>query len=330
MGVKTSDFSMSSAVQLTPFIQFFEDLGAPWEKGLIRQKLPTDFQETFYVPSLSVVTFVNDMAKREGIEDIGVQLESRHSQGILHPLLRQRLADASSLFSAIQAACEYSSLQGSHLHIWIQYCDDSLWLCHRGSISASIPGVEQFERNRLIRILELVRRFLGQKWQPAFLYIESRLDLTSKIRELIGGCDVRLGCPFGVVPIPLDDFAIDLWKNRTSALPPQTPHQNWLARVQSVLPTYVGQQHLNVDFVAELLCMSTRSLQRALAERGTTIKALIDDAKFGYIRAMMMETDLPIKEIARLSGFTDESNFTRFFRRMAGCSPTRLRDNGAK
>lgn len=330
MGVKTPDFSISSAVQLTPFIQLFEDLGAPWEKGLIRQKLPTDFQDTFYVPSVSVVRFVTDMARREGIEDIGLQLDPRQGQGIIHPLLRQRLADASSLFSAIQAACEYSSLQGSHLHIWIQCHGDTLWLCHQGSISASIPGVEQFERNRIIRILELVRRFLGQKWQPAFLNIESRLDLASKIRELIGGCDVRLGCPFGVVPIPLNDFATDLRENGVNVLPPQTPHQSWLARVQSVLPTYVGSQHLNVEFVAELLGMSTRSLQRALADRGTTIKALIDEAKFGYVKTMVMETDLPIKEIARLGGFTDESNFTRFFRRMSGCNPSILREIGAK
>lgn len=330
MGVKTSNFPISSAVQLTPFIQLFEDMGAPWEKGLIRQKLPTVFQETFYVPSVPVVKFVTDMARREGIEDIGLQLEPRHSQGILHPLLRQRLADASSLFSAIQAACEYSSLQGSHLHIWMQCHGDTLWLCHQGSISSAIPGVEQFERNRLIRILELVRRFLGRNWQPAFLCMESRSDLTSKIRELIGGCDVRLGCPFGVVPIPLDDFATDLWKNSAVVLPPQTPHQNWLARIQLVLPAYVGHQRLNVDFVAEILGMSARSLQRALAERGTTIKALIDEAKFGYVKTMVIETDLPIKEIARLGGFTDESNFTRFFRRMAGCNPSRLREIGAK
>ncbi len=71
-----------------------------------------------------------------------------------------------------------------------------------------------------------------------------------------------------------------------------------------------------------MLGMHRRTLNRRLAEQGTTIAKVLNEVRFQLARQLLSETDLPFVEIAATLNYTDASTFTRAFRAWSGTTPT--------
>jgi AraC-like DNA-binding protein len=82
----------------------------------------------------------------------------------------------------------------------------------------------------------------------------------------------------------------------------------------------------SVDRVAEVLGVSRRTLNRRLADEGTSFKALLEDTRFAMARQLLRETRLPAIEIAAALHYTTPSAFSRAFRSWTrGTTPRRIR-----
>ncbi|MEM7074166.1 MAG: AraC family transcriptional regulator ligand-binding domain-containing protein [Pseudomonadota bacterium] len=77
--------------------------------------------------------------------------------------------------------------------------------------------------------------------------------------------------------------------------------------------------------VAGRLGMSTRTLQRRLSADGLTYQDLVLDARKTLSEQLLRRTDYALAEIAYLTGFTDQSTFTRAFKRWHGETPATFR-----
>ena len=86
----------------------------------------------------------------------------------------------------------------------------------------------------------------------------------------------------------------------------------------------------DIDYVAEKLCMSTRTLRRRLKEEGTSYRELLDEIRFGLAREYLEKTTLPMEEICRLLGYSEAGNFSHAFRRWSGQSPRAWRQAAAE
>jgi AraC-like DNA-binding protein len=79
------------------------------------------------------------------------------------------------------------------------------------------------------------------------------------------------------------------------------------------------------DYAATLGC-SVRTLTRAsLAATGRTAKQLIDDRVALEAKRLLAHSDLPVSAVAGRLGFTEPTNFGRFFVRTCGLSPGQFR-----
>lgn len=78
--------------------------------------------------------------------------------------------------------------------------------------------------------------------------------------------------------------------------------------------------------VAQALAMSERSLQRRLADAGTSFRELLNATRREQACMLLRSDAHSISEIAYLLGFGELSNFTRAFRRWMDCSPTEWRN----
>ncbi len=78
--------------------------------------------------------------------------------------------------------------------------------------------------------------------------------------------------------------------------------------------------------VAAQLGLSARSLQRRLAEAGTSFQALVDGVRRAYAERYLADDRLALGEVAFLLGFSDPSNFHRAFRRWTGVTPAAFRE----
>ncbi|RRS06254.1 AraC family transcriptional regulator [Aquabacterium soli] len=75
------------------------------------------------------------------------------------------------------------------------------------------------------------------------------------------------------------------------------------------------------------LGLSTRSLQRRLAEQGTSYRDVLQQARHALALAHLRAGVYSVSEIAYLLGFAELSAFTRAFRRWTGVTPSAWRDS---
>lgn len=81
----------------------------------------------------------------------------------------------------------------------------------------------------------------------------------------------------------------------------------------------------NLDDVASHLAMSTRNLQRKLAEEGSSLADIVDDVRREEAKRLLANTQAPLTAIALDLGFSDASAFSRACKRWFGKPPSELR-----
>jgi len=77
--------------------------------------------------------------------------------------------------------------------------------------------------------------------------------------------------------------------------------------------------------VALSLGMSARTLQRRLSDQEKSFQSLVDQARRELSQQLLRETHYSLAEIAFLTGFAEQSGFTRAFKRWAGETPRSYR-----
>ncbi|WP_374690560.1 AraC family transcriptional regulator [Accumulibacter sp.] len=77
--------------------------------------------------------------------------------------------------------------------------------------------------------------------------------------------------------------------------------------------------------VAHSLGLSQRSLQRRLAALGLTFQSVVDETRHELARRYLDDPGKSITEITFLLGFSEQSAFTRAFRRWSGMAPSSYR-----
>ena len=77
--------------------------------------------------------------------------------------------------------------------------------------------------------------------------------------------------------------------------------------------------------VARRIGMSSRTLQRRLSAEGLAYQDLVTEARKSLSAQLLRRTDYALAEIAFLTGFSDQSTFTRAFKRWHGQTPASYR-----
>jgi AraC-like DNA-binding protein len=81
--------------------------------------------------------------------------------------------------------------------------------------------------------------------------------------------------------------------------------------------------------LAKATHVSVRTLQRRLDARGLTWQAFLDRTRTELALRYLEDPSLSLSDIAMLLGYSEQSAFTRGFRRCTGTTPSRRRRRGA-
>lgn len=100
-----------------------------------------------------------------------------------------------------------------------------------------------------------------------------------------------------------------------------------LSRVRHAIVTSLSAGTVSRDVVAESLCVSAATLRRRLAARGTSFQSLLDETRKEIACVCMSHDSKSVTQVALDLGFTDNSNFTRAFKKWTGLSPRRYRQS---
>lgn len=92
-------------------------------------------------------------------------------------------------------------------------------------------------------------------------------------------------------------------------------------RVRLTVAQLLSEGVPTLSLVASKLGMSSRTLQRRLSNKGQSYQNLVDLARQELAQQLLRDTDYSLAEIAFLTGFAEQSGFTRAFKRWAGQTP---------
>lgn len=97
--------------------------------------------------------------------------------------------------------------------------------------------------------------------------------------------------------------------------------QSMTATVALAIPTLLGTGSCTLDFVSEALGVSSKKLQRLLAQEETAFSEIYNRVRRDMACRMLAETDVTFDKIAGLLGYTSAVAFANAFRRWYGVSP---------
>lgn len=126
-------------------------------------------------------------------------------------------------------------------------------------------------------------------------------------------------------PIPTSDPAIADMCVRMTEQAAQEFGDHFTGKVRQSLTRILHKGDPRREQVAEILCISERTLQRRLSEEGTSFAELVDAVRRERAERMLARGYLSVTEMACELGFSDPSNFYRACKRWFGLSPSSLR-----
>ena len=85
-----------------------------------------------------------------------------------------------------------------------------------------------------------------------------------------------------------------------------------------------------LEMAARAVGMSPRSLQRRLHAKGQRFSNLLAQVRLNTAARLLLESEASLAECGYLSGFADQSHFTRQFRRHTGLTPSLYRREFAR
>ena len=104
--------------------------------------------------------------------------------------------------------------------------------------------------------------------------------------------------------------------------------ENIIDRVTAVIVDMLPSGGVVEESVAKTLNMSVRSLQRRLQQVGTTFRTLFETARRDLASTYVEDPEIELVEVAFLLGFSDQSAFSRAFKRWTGHTPSEARKAG--
>ncbi|WP_370300298.1 AraC family transcriptional regulator [Abyssibacter sp.] len=238
------------------------------------------------------------------------------------------LMSSETLGEALELYTEYHPIVSQGGEVWFHDVGDQVALCYAGHYEVCRePRAEM----SLGCAMHLARWCSGGRFEAAAVeFRHAPLDREARYTDLLG-CPVHFGAPEDRLLFHRDMLELPL----IQANPALRDQLRELAdqslgrlgqRSFSVTVSELVHQHPQAgkDDIAALLAISGRHLSRKLAEEGFSFKHL-RDRELQQLACRALERGDKIAGISAELGFSDESAFSRSFRRWTGMSPSQDR-----
>jgi len=323
-----NSFPITRTPTLASYVTVLRTIGAPVEAGLRRARLPTLFEEMpdAWISYKRLRYFTADMAAREGIPELGLipeasDLERGLSEAFLNPLMR-----IPTLFLALQTIPSLTSRQTSNIRFWLETSGDQARTCLQMPLPPEVPGYAIGETRTLRLIEKIIRAFVGDDFVPTRVLLASRpSDLHFDLESAYAGVPVRTGQPYGAIEFPrvLLVSTQNMAGSRTAAADgsPDTLSD----ALEACLPPYLLEGYLHASLAAEIAGCGKRTLQRRLAEEGTTYREVVDRVRCRVAISELQNADMSLWQLSQRLAYSEQSAFSRAFQRWTGLSPGEYR-----
>lgn len=318
----------------SPFVSFLDDLGAPADRWSLEAHMPVDqrYDPEGLVSLVSGYRFLELAARKEGLRELGVATALRTSTYELGAY-GAALRDGATIFEYLE--------RGTRLVTTLCSGGTRFWLRREGAqlrVQQHLAGpdglgVQIADVYTLVITITMLQHLLGPDWLPG------ELRLRAGVEHLLGDWQVpeavavftdqpltSFTLPCSVLSRPVPAACARTISNHSPAarVVPSMP-TDFLSSMQQLVQTMVVAECPDIRSTAEAANLSSRTLQRQLAQHGTSYRSLVNAARLNIAQERLTGSDMRITDIALELGYTDASNFARAFQRQTGVAPLAYR-----
>ena len=313
---------------LRPIFQYLSNSGSNTQQVLRSADIPQfslDHAEN-YVPTRSVYALMSLLNRKEGVVNLADEFVNlTNPLGLVSQM--DLTLNTPDLLTACRFASKYDSVVVTNERIELEI-KGSLTTLSSWYTDPPSEGRDEFDYFNLLFTL-LCFQLAGEAWHPVEIHLQS---MTAPNLDKILHWDnykLYLGQPKTALVFPTSLLALGMPGSQKKDLDscriqPGLHHQIYGYLEDNAMPFVPG-----IDFMAEILEVSPRTLQRRLAREGTSYFDILDNWRFKKALELIKNPDIRLVEIMDRLSYANFPNFVRAFRRWTQASPERFRETVA-
>jgi AraC-like DNA-binding protein len=258
----------------------------------------------------------------------GLEFGLYQGVGIFGSLL-YLMRNAKSVGDALRDLGHYFHVHDNYGDVAVHRADDHA-LLYYATEAQNLPGGRQVSELVVGVGHQLMRTLLGSRWQPAVAMFQHAPAVNpARYRRLLGVAP-RFNSAFdawmfdvNLLNVSLTDADPALHRLMQQHLDNASRlHSHQLpSHIQRLLRSFLPSGRVTIDYIADFMRLSPRSLQRHLAEQGTSFQTLLDDTRQTMTLRYLEESDMTLMQLTEVLGYANQSAFSRAFQRWFGVSP---------
>jgi len=286
------------------------------------------------VPYAAVLALVERAATTLGDACYGLRLGAAHDargSGMLGFLM----LNSPTLFDALSNAQRYFRVLGEGEDIEVERMGPHVTLRFREADDA-LRGMRHGTEYMAAIIVRACRDMTRKHVSPVRSeFIHGRPNGRFAYGDYLG-CPVRFDAEWNALVYDTDTMHMPvigadsallkvLERACRNILGPAPTRQDIVHDVRELMIDGIAKGTVNLDDIASVMNMSSKTLERRLAEKGTSFSALLDDVRSGLAKSYLGDTDLRLDQIAYLTGYSAPAVLVRAFKRWTGTTPMQFR-----
>lgn len=289
------------------------------------------------VPGAAVVGFFEAAAARSGHEAFGIVLASRQDLSVLGPLW-MTMRSAQTVLDALRVLVQFFVVHTNGAVVGLEPLDDgSAFVTYALSAGVSANDRQTIELGLSLLCNEL-RTHCGARWQPQAVLFAHRRPASLRSHERCFGTHLSfeqernaLWLDRGCLATALSSRSLPTHAMLKKLLVSRVDSAQAVAvKVEGAMRALMPFADCSREQVARIANLSERTLQRRLAEAGTSFQQLRDRVRADIALKYLRQSSLQAAQIAEILGYAEPAAFTRAFRRQHGLTPSAARRDAGR
>jgi AraC-like DNA-binding protein len=307
--------------------KFFRQIGAPVDSALARNCLPSHIEEIpdAWVPYANTRRFMADMVLQEGLYDPRLWRDVC-AFSALGSKYRYRILSTANLLEALHRMAGDARLQNSAASVWLELDGEHARSC------VAVPWARELghaiaETLNIALMRSVIGAYAGRDLTPTRILLQAtEQELHFNPADAYEDVPVLTGQPCTALEFPRQWLSLTGGDVDKEAVEAGEQLNSSLSRtLERCLQSYLADGYPSIELASELVCCSSRTLQRRLRAEGSSYRQVVQRARFDAAQEMLADQEMPVTFISRMLGYSETAAFSRAFYGWAGCSPTEYR-----
>ncbi|WP_321962792.1 AraC family transcriptional regulator [Paraburkholderia sp. J7] len=322
------------SVVLTGAAALLEALGVRPELVVTRADLPELALRSTDVPirGAQVLRFLSLAAEITQCRDFGLRLSEYQGLAVLGPILVM-MQGMRTVGEAMETLAEFYVLHTSMSSVRAVRDEQGMVLTYDIENAAGSGEVQAIELG-LANGVRYLRTICGTDWKPEVVQFRHAAPADCSMHLRTFGPSLRFNQDRNAIVLDHDTVMRPVTQFRRNAHRVLEAHLRreraqiealWVVRTQAVIRALLPFTDSSLNAIARALAISPRTLQRRLSEAGTSFDEIRDEVREDLAVKYVQQSSLPLAEISEMLGYSQQSAFSRAFKRLRGMTPRQLR-----